>query len=678
MEEAVAVGHELNEGAEVEDRAHLAGVGLALFGELHDGVDEAEGAVDGVLVGRGHLDVAVVVDLVDRHGGARSLLDTLDHLSARADHSADQLLGDGHGDDAGHIGLVVLAGGGDGLLDDVEDMEAAVACLVEGALKHFIRQSVDLDVHLGGGDTVAGAGHLEVHVAEVILVAEDIGEHCIFGVGAGVGDKTHGDTCHRLLHLHAGVEERQGACTHGGHRRGAVRLKDVRHDAAHIGEIVGEHALQGAVGQIAVAYLAAAYAAGGACLAGREGGEVVVEQEALAALVDHVVDNLLVELGAEGHGGEGLGLAAGKHCRSVRAGDIVHLSPDGAYLVGLAAVETHTLVEHAAAHGFFLHVVVVALHQRGFLVALLFGERCDIVFADGVKRLCAPVLVGRAGLGNGICAVVALLAHVGAEGFVVDFVAVLALHGRAYLFGELHLGLALHADGVVGGAEGGQEVGFRHFVHLALHHHDVVVGCAYHELHVGAFKLLEGGVDNKLAIDAGHSHLGDGAVEGYVAHGEGGRGGKAGECVGHIDAVGRIEGHVDKGVGVVIVGEEGSKHAVDKARGQDLIVRGAPFALQEAAGKTAEGGEFFFVFNLKGHEVDPFAGLFGRHYGGKDHRVAHPQLYRSIGLLCQLAGLEGYLAAVGQGDGFFEGFKHKIYLLQLVLLSACISKCGQR
>ncbi len=115
------------------------------------------------------------------------------------------------------------------------------------------------------------------------------------------------------------------------------------------------------------------------------------------------------------------------------------------------------------------------------------------------------MLVGRAGLGNGICAVVALLAHVGAEGFVVDFVAVLALHGRAYLFGELHLGLALHADGVVGGAEGGQEVGFRHFVHLALHHHDVVVGCAYHELHVGAFKLLEGGVDNKLAIDAGHS-----------------------------------------------------------------------------------------------------------------------------------------------------------------------------
>ena len=29
----------------------------------------------------------------------------------------------------------------------------------------------------------------EVHVAEVILVAEDIGEHRIFGVGAGVGDK---------------------------------------------------------------------------------------------------------------------------------------------------------------------------------------------------------------------------------------------------------------------------------------------------------------------------------------------------------------------------------------------------------------------------------------------------------------------------------------------------------
>ena len=34
----------------------------------------------------------------------------------------------------------------------------------------------DLDVHLQRGDAVRGAGDLEVHVAEMVLVAEDVGE----------------------------------------------------------------------------------------------------------------------------------------------------------------------------------------------------------------------------------------------------------------------------------------------------------------------------------------------------------------------------------------------------------------------------------------------------------------------------------------------------------------------
>jgi hypothetical protein len=35
---------------------------------------------------------------------------------------------------------------------------------------------VDLDVHLQRGDAVFGTGHLEVHVAEVIFVTEDVGQ----------------------------------------------------------------------------------------------------------------------------------------------------------------------------------------------------------------------------------------------------------------------------------------------------------------------------------------------------------------------------------------------------------------------------------------------------------------------------------------------------------------------
>ena len=51
----------------------------------------------------------------------------------------------------------------------------------------------DLDVHLQRGDALLGAGDLEVHVAEVILVAEDVGQH---GEAAVFLDQAHRDARH--------------------------------------------------------------------------------------------------------------------------------------------------------------------------------------------------------------------------------------------------------------------------------------------------------------------------------------------------------------------------------------------------------------------------------------------------------------------------------------------------
>ena len=126
--------------------------------------------------------------------------------------------------------------------------------------------------------------------------------------------------------------------------------------------------------QVAVSNLAATYAAYGTSLTGGEGREVVVEEEAFATLVDNVVDNLLVELGAECDGGERLSLATGEYGRSVRSGDVVDFAPDGADVGGLTTVETDSFVEDATAHGFFFDVVVVAFYEGSLLVAFLLGE----------------------------------------------------------------------------------------------------------------------------------------------------------------------------------------------------------------------------------------------------------------------------------------------------------------
>lgn len=46
--------------------------------------------------------------------------------------------------------------------------------------KDFIRQTVYFDIHLGSSDTVLCTGYLEVHIAEVVLITEDIGQYGVF------------------------------------------------------------------------------------------------------------------------------------------------------------------------------------------------------------------------------------------------------------------------------------------------------------------------------------------------------------------------------------------------------------------------------------------------------------------------------------------------------------------
>ena len=54
--------------------------------------------------------------------------------------------------------------------------------------------ALDLDVHLQRSDAVGGAGHLEVHVAQVVFVTQDVGQH---GKAVAFLDQAHGDaaTC---------------------------------------------------------------------------------------------------------------------------------------------------------------------------------------------------------------------------------------------------------------------------------------------------------------------------------------------------------------------------------------------------------------------------------------------------------------------------------------------------
>ena len=219
-----------------------------------------------------------------------------------------------------------------------EDVQAAVLGLAERDLHDLLGDAVDLDVHLQRGDAVGGAGNLEVHVAEVILVAEDVGEH---GEALAFLDQAHGDAGDRLGQRHAGIHQRQRGAADGRHRRRAVGLGDLGDDAQRVGELLGsrQHRTDGAPGELAVADFAAAGRTHAAGLADRVGREVVVQEERLLVHAGQRVDILLVLAGAERGDDERLGLAAGEQRRAVGARQDADFRDDLADRLQVAAVD---------------------------------------------------------------------------------------------------------------------------------------------------------------------------------------------------------------------------------------------------------------------------------------------------------------------------------------------------
>ena len=271
-----------------------------------------------------------------------------------------------------------------------EDVHAAAVRLLE-RLAHDLRGDAgDLDVHLQRGDALGRAGDLEVHVAVVIFGAHDVREH---GVLAGllVHDEAHRDAGDRRAQRHAGVHHRQRAAADRGHRRRAVRLEDVGHDADRVRErfFGRQHRQQRALGERAVADLAAAGPAQELHFAHRERREVVVQHEPAVHLALDRLDLLLIVRRAERHRDERLRLAAREHGRAVDAGQHADLGPDGPDLVELAAVEPHALLEHFVAQHLFLQLLEDGL---GLDLALHFafgnvGDRVLEYLVDGAVAL---------------------------------------------------------------------------------------------------------------------------------------------------------------------------------------------------------------------------------------------------------------------------------------------------
>src|SRR5215207_7926314 len=219
VKQAVGALGELDEGAEVGGLHHFALELVADLNVLGHRDDPLDAGVDQGPGGRVYAHYAVVVD-VDL--GLELLRHAPDRLAALADHGADLLGVDLDRGDPRRELRELLTRPVDRLGHPAEDELPALVGLIERIAEDVEGDAGDLDVHLEGGDALLGSGDLEVHVAQVVLDAGDVGEH---DVVVALLDQPHRDAGDRRGHGDTRGLERHRGRADGAHRRRAVRLE---------------------------------------------------------------------------------------------------------------------------------------------------------------------------------------------------------------------------------------------------------------------------------------------------------------------------------------------------------------------------------------------------------------------------------------------------------------------
>ncbi len=627
MHQAVAAGKDVDERTELGEVHHPALVAGAHFGHRrrHDGLDASLGLFHAPRLDCADGDDALGTVVVDGDVGAGLLLDGVDDLALGPDDLTDLVHRDEDGGDLrcrrSHLGTGCREAG----VHVVEDGQAGLLRLLERSGEDVGGNAFDLGVELQSSDGVGGAGNLEVHVAERILGAEDVGEGGVLALGI---DQAHGDAGDGRLDRHTGIHQGQRARADRGHAGGTVGGQHFGNQAQRVAELVeaGQHWQQRTSGERAVTDLAALGRTHAAGFTVGPRGHVVVEQEVLVRLRAQRVEQLVHARHRHGEHVHHLGLATLEQAGAVGGGQHAHFTAERAQVARATAVDAQAFVDDALAHQ------LLGEAADGFLDRLLLAGELG-AFATQLGES-----VGCGGVGGGVALCLAGDCDGRLESFCAD-----ALDSgedfRRVVSGDR---VGHRDDRALGGNDAGDELALqrnalldpglagveatseRRLVDLrgaigvvfeavggatGLDHHDgnvaVVEHAAGHDQFEGACRtLFVGGVRNPLAgLSVSDADGADGAVERDATDHQRGGGGIDGQHVVRVGHVGAEDGEHDLGLVAEAIGEGGAQRAVGEPAGEDCVLGGAAFTTEERTRDLAGGVGTLFHVDREREEV---------------------------------------------------------------------------
>ena len=194
--------------------------------------------------------------------------------------------------------------------------------------------------------------------------------------------------------------------------------------------------------------------------------------------------------------------------------------------------------------------------------------------------------------------------------------------GLAGLGGEVSDGGDDLLDLVVAELDGGEDDFLGLLLGAGFDHHDAVLVADDHDVHGAAGTLGIGGVDDELAVHAAYAHGADGGAKGNVRERQGTGSGVDADHVGIVLLVGGEDQRDDLRLIAEAVGEERADGAVDLAAGEDFLLAGTAFTLDEATGDASAGVGVLAVVDREREEIDALPRIWRGHGSGQDDGFA--------------------------------------------------------
>ena len=290
MQQTIFTWKYIHDGTEVQQLQYGAFVDGTNFGFSSNCLDAGASQLSSFTTGRGDGNRTVVLDV---NGGTGFFGQRTNDCATLTNHVTDFFRIDLHGVQTWCEGRNFGTCFAHRTLHQAEDMQTGFTGLGQCNLHDFLGNALDLDVHLQCSDTVFSTGYLEVHIAEVIFITQDIGQN---SETTTVLDQAHGDTCHVILQWYTSVHHGQTAATDRSHRRRTVRFGNFRNHTHGVAEIFWcwQNRNQSALGQTTMAEFTALGTTHTTAFASGVRRHVVMEQEAVFVLTHQGVNDLLV------------------------------------------------------------------------------------------------------------------------------------------------------------------------------------------------------------------------------------------------------------------------------------------------------------------------------------------------------------------------------------------------